>query len=84
MKVGDFARILTSPVPFLQLERIMDDAVACSIILVTIPMYTLALIRRRKVNWLHNSSNLFIGTYGGSLAIIIKSQEAVGKLIIMK
>ena len=62
----------------------MDDAVACSIILVTIPMYTLALIRRRKVNWLHNSSNLFIGTYGGSLAIIIKSQEAVEKLIIMK
>lgn len=60
MKVGDFAR--TPLVPFLQLERIMDDAVACSIIPVTIPMYTLALIRRRKVNWLHNSSILFIGT----------------------
>lgn len=51
---------------------------------VTMPMYTLALIRRRKVNWLHNSSILFIGTHGGSLAMVIKSQEAVEKLIIMK
>ena len=72
MKVGDFAHI--SPVPFLRLERIMDDAVACSIMPVAISMYTLALIRRRKVNWLHNSSNLFIGTYGGSYAIVNKYQ----------